>query len=171
MNFIVVSFIAFVAYLLLAVGTGDFLGLWSSQELIAGVVVALVTGYLANKVFFYKDASSMTKLANPLRWAIWMVYLLGPFAVGLVKANIDVAMRVITGDINPGIVKVDPDLKTDLGAAMLANSITLTPGTLTVDLDEEEKNLYIHWIDVKNSSPSPNEVYGSFGDWVRRIVE
>ena len=34
---------------------------------------------------------------------------------------------------------------------MLANSITLTPGTLTVDINEDKKELYIHWIKVKST--------------------
>jgi multicomponent Na+:H+ antiporter subunit E len=57
---------------------------------------------------------------------------------------------------------------------MLANSITLTPGTLTVDVndDVEEGNLfYIHWIFVTDENPAEEEVYGSFGKWARRVAE
>ena len=48
--------------------------------------------------------------------------------------------------INPGIVSVRTKLKSPIGRMALANSITLTPGTLTVDIKEDK--LYIHWIDV-----------------------
>lgn len=67
------------------------------------------------------------------------------------KANIDVARRVLNPNlpINPGIVKVKTSLKSDTGLTFLANSITLTPGTLCVDIDSEKGILYIHWIDVK----------------------
>ncbi|MFH1407197.1 MAG: Na+/H+ antiporter subunit E, partial [Candidatus Omnitrophota bacterium] len=67
------------------------------------------------------------------------------------KANIDVALRVLHPKlpINPGIVKVKTTLKSDTGLTFLANSITLTPGTLCVDIDSREGILYIHWIDVK----------------------
>ncbi|MBU3958792.1 MAG: Na+/H+ antiporter subunit E, partial [Candidatus Omnitrophica bacterium] len=41
-------------------------------------------------------------------------------------------------------------LKSDTGLTFLANSITLTPGTMTVDIDPEHGFLYIHWIDVKD---------------------
>ena len=51
--------------------------------------------------------------------------------------------------INPGIVKVKTTLKTDTALTFLANSITLTPGTLSVDIDKDNGILYIHWIDVK----------------------
>jgi multicomponent Na+:H+ antiporter subunit E len=83
---------------------------------------------------------------------------------------------VITGKINPGIVKISPNLKTDFGITMLANSITLTPGTLSVDIDEDSNDLYIHWINVKNEALKKTPVdckhiCGSFHKWVRRIAE
>jgi multicomponent Na+:H+ antiporter subunit E len=52
--------------------------------------------------------------------------------------------------INPGIVKIKTRLKTDAGITALANSITLTPGTLTVDLTDDGF-LYVHWINVKST--------------------
>ena len=52
--------------------------------------------------------------------------------------------------IKPGIVKVETSLKSDTGLTFLANSITLTPGTLTVDIDREGGFLYIHWINVRH---------------------
>ena len=94
----------------------------------------------------------------------------------MAKANIDVAYRVITGRIKPGIVKISPKLKTDAGLTMLANSITLTPGTLSVDVDEETNDLYVHWINVKKEAlekmPRDYEyVCGKFPDWARRVME
>jgi len=52
--------------------------------------------------------------------------------------------------INPGIVKVKTILKSDTGLTFLANSITLTPGTLSVDIDQGKGFIYVHWIDVKD---------------------
>jgi len=67
------------------------------------------------------------------------------------KANLDVAYRVLHPrlPINPGIVKVRSKLTTDTALTFLANSITLTPGTMSVDIDKDNGILYIHWIDVK----------------------
>ncbi len=171
MNFLVTSLLAFIAYLSLTVGSGSILGLWGIHEIGVGVFIAVVSGWITRKVFFYYSGAEIRKAVNPVRLISWLVYIFGPFALGLVKANFDVASRVITGKINPGIVKVKTGLKSDFAVTMLANSITLTPGTLTVDLDDNSNDLYIHWIDVKNSDPEPSEVYGSFGDWVRRIAE
>lgn len=54
---------------------------------------------------------------------------------------------------------------------MLANSITLTPGTLTVDVDEDNGTYYIHWINITNIEPSGRDVYGPFEDWAKKVVE
>ena len=51
--------------------------------------------------------------------------------------------------INPGIVKVRTRLKSRMGRLLLANSISLTPGTLTVELDGEW--LYIHWVTMEST--------------------
>ena len=68
------------------------------------------------------------------------------------KANLDVVYRALhpAMPIKPGIVKIKTSLKTDSGITALANSITLTPGTLTVDLTDDGF-LYVHWINVKST--------------------
>ena len=72
----------------------------------------------------------------------------GPFFIELAKANLDVAYRVITGRIRPGIIRLRSGMKSDFALFLLANSITLTPGTLTVDLDEKSNDLFIHVINI-----------------------
>lgn len=82
---------------------------------------------------------------------IYAIGYLFTFTVALIKSNLDVAFRVVKPSlpINPGIVKVKTKLKTPIGKMMLANSITLTPGTITVDIKDD--TLYIHWIDVSST--------------------
>ncbi len=139
--------------------------LWSIEELIFGISIALIVGAVASNILCRSDNYRML---NPVRWIIMLVYMI-PLFIEMVKANLDVAYRVITGKIEPGIVKIDPDLKTDLGVTFLANSITLTPGTLTVDVDEEKSELYIHWIKVGDD---PTEsISGRFVPWIRRFAE
>ena len=68
------------------------------------------------------------------------------FAKELVKSNLNLARIVLSPGLplKPGIVKVRTRLQSPVGRLLLANSITLTPGTLTVDMDGEW--LYIHWV-------------------------
>lgn len=171
MTFLITAFFALAGYLFLMLGSGPVLGLWSTAELVAGFCTAVLVGWAASRVFFYVDAQTMAKVVSPARWLTWIAYLCGPFLVALVVANLDVAGRVITGKINPGIVRIKTGMKTNAGVMMLGNSITLTPGTLTVDIDDGSNDMYIHWIDVKTTTPTDRDICGSFADWVRRIVE
>jgi len=171
--FILTTIMCFITYLVLTTGSGtDVLGMWSSEEVLIGVILSLVAGVTARSVFVKKSY----RMLNPVRWILFIVYVFGPFFYALAKANFDVAYRVITGKINPGIVRVSPDLKTDLGITMLANSITLTPGTLSVDIDEKSNDLYVHWINVKKEALKDKpvdckHVCAGFPTWVRRIAE
>lgn len=170
-TFLATAICVFLAYLLLTIASGN-LFLWSKEELIIGAVLALIVGAVTRNFFFKGNL----RLLNPKRWFLFLIYVVGPFFWGMAKANIDVAYRVITGKINPGIVKISPKLKTDLGITMLANSITLTPGTLSVDIDEKTNDLYIHWIGVKEEAlkKMPRDckyICGKFPDWARRVAE
>jgi multicomponent Na+:H+ antiporter subunit E len=168
LNFIVTFLLSLVAYLVLTASSGEIAGLWSIFEVIAGIILSVIVAFTARKVLFQKGSYRML---NPVRWVIFLVYIIGPFFWAMAKANIDVAYRVITGRINPGIVKISPGLKTDLGITLLADSITLTPGTLSVDIDEKNNDLYIHWINVTTLTPTTSDICGNFPQWVRRIAE
>jgi multicomponent Na+:H+ antiporter subunit E len=171
--FIATSVVAFILYLLLTLYSGP-IGAWSASELITGAALSLIAGWLAHTVAFQKEhagTKSTFRMLNPVRLVLFLIYLIGPFFVAMARANIDVAYRVITGRIKPGIVKLSPGLKTDLGITLLANSITLTPGTLSVDVDEEAGDLYVHWINVTEPDPTVKAVCGSFPTWARRIAE
>jgi multicomponent Na+:H+ antiporter subunit E len=155
--------VSFCTYLLLS---------WSGRLSVQEVTIAF---FLAAVISFVTSSSSRSGFwsvrgLNPRRWWNFVRYVFGPFAVGLAQANLDVAKRLITGDINPGIVKFDPRLKTDMGRMMLANSITLTPGTLTVDIDNDGV-FYIHVLSLRSATPSEEDICGSFGQWARRVLE
>ena len=66
----------------------------------------------------------------------------------LVTANVDVAYRVLSPGmpIDPDVVAVPLRVESDTAITTIANSITLTPGTLTMDYDESENTLYVHAI-------------------------
>jgi len=117
------------------------------QHFVVGILVALFVAYMTGEFFINRPHV----LKHPLRYWYFVVYYLPVFSWECFKANIDVAYRVAHPrlPINPGIVRVKTNLKTDTALTFLANSITLTPGTLTVDIDRDDGVLYVHWIDVK----------------------
>ena len=118
-----------------------------SQHIIIGIFVSAFVGIMTGNLFIRKA----DKLKHPLRYWYFIAYYIPIFLWECAKANIDVAYRVLHPSllINPGIVKVKTTLKTDTALTFLANSITLTPGTMTVDIDKSKGLLYIHWINVR----------------------
>ncbi|MGD2250523.1 MAG: Na+/H+ antiporter subunit E [Candidatus Methanofastidiosia archaeon] len=95
------------------------------------------------------------------------------FIFRLIEANVNVARHVIKMDITPGIIKIHTDLRSHTAITALANIITLTPGTLTMDVKEtlEGNTLYVHWIDVETlSSEEAGEIIkGGVDEWLQRI--
>ena len=165
-GFILIVLASFIFYLLLTAGSGNVL-LWSSSEIIVGFIFSLAVGVLSRKLVSWRFSD---KAINPLRWLAFGFYLVGPFFYHMAKANLDVAYRVITGKINPGVVKIKPPLRSGLATTTLANSITLTPGTLTVDVTDKNE-LLVHWINVIDKKPKPEQVYGSMGKWIKLVME
>jgi multicomponent Na+:H+ antiporter subunit E len=131
---------------------------------VASIISALFFGR-----FFIRN---VYKLFQPQRYFWFIVYLL-VFIWECIKANLDVAYRVLhpSMPIRPGIVKVKTTLKSDLAKMLLANSITMTPGTISVDIIDD--SLYIHWIYIRSEDP---EIYtgmitGAFEKYIKKIIE
>ena len=114
-------------------------------HLAVGIAAALVVAILTGDLF-----TTRPYVFKHVQRYLWFLYYIPLFAWECFKANIDVAYRVIhpSCPIHPGIVSVKTSLKSDTALTFLANSITLTPGTLTVDIDKERGILYVHWINV-----------------------
>lgn len=126
-------------------------GLWllltgslDPQELIVGALAALLVAGLAAGSMRSLTACDQPAARRVAYAAAYVPYLLWQ----ILLSNLDVARRVTNPalPISPGIVRVRTRLKSPLGRLFLTSSITLTPGTLTVETDGPD--LYIHWIDV-----------------------
>lgn len=117
------------------------------QHLIVGIFIAWFVVFMIGGLFITQPHI----LKHPLRYWYFLIYYLPIFLWECFKANVDIAYRVLHPKlpINPGIVKVKTSLKTDTALTFLANSITLTPGTMSIDVDKDNGILYVHWIDVK----------------------
>jgi len=138
------------------------------QNIIVGAIISgLVSLWFGD--IFVKEGS----IASLPRKFLWLLYYIPLLIFEMVKANFDVAYRVIHPKmpINPGIVKVKTDLKSDIALTALANSITLTPGTMTIDI--EDGYLYVHWINVRTTEIEEASRYipGRFERFLKRIFE
>jgi multicomponent Na+:H+ antiporter subunit E len=129
---------------------------FSFQELTTGFIVSFIIAMLYVKNYPSSDSFRFRPIA-------YIIYLI-TFLKALVLANWDVAKRVIDPKlpINPGIVAIKTNLQEDYKKLMLANSITLTPGTITMRVTDD--TLFIHWIDVVTSEieKAGEEIAGDF---------
>ena len=118
------------------------------QEIIAGIVVALLVSITAGH--FLVTTHKQKHIVH--RWLYAVLYLF-KFLWEMIKANLHVAYIVVHPKVpvKPGIVKIKTKLTKDAAITVLTNSITLTPGTLTIDVNENAKEIYVHWIDVKET--------------------
>lgn len=168
MRKITLTVFSFVIWFLLVWPFDPVTGNLDLESTIAGVVVAIFVGLL----FGDKIPRALT-IGMVFKRAFWILLYIPMFLWYVVVANLDVVYRVVHPDmpIHPGIVKVKTTLKNPAGRTMLANSITLTPGTLSVDIVDDY--LYIHWINVKaqDVEGATREIVSKFEGMLRRIFE
>ncbi len=136
--------LAFVIWILLTWPFVD--GKIDIQVVIAGLIASVIVAVLFHEIL----PKEHHVFISPVR-IFWLLVYIPVFFYYVMIANLDVVYRVLHPKmpIKPGIVKIKTTLKTESGITALANSITLTPGTLTVDLTDDGF-LYIHWINVKS---------------------
>ncbi len=138
------------------------------QDLLVGFAVALLAEIMLGDIF----PTGVVKIFYPRRF-FWLVVYAVDFFWYVILANFDVAYRVLNIylPIRPGIVKVRTRLKTDMARTFLANSITLTPGTLTVDFVDD--HIYVHWINITSEDPEEETelIVRKFEKLLERIFE
>lgn len=118
-------------------------GSLKAEVIVSGMLLALVVTILTRRIdMFDAVIVSFGALLSLLSYLLY-------FFTALLRANLDMARRVLSPSlpINPEIIEIHTSLKSDLGRLLLANSITLTPGTLTVDVIDDR--FIIHWIDCR----------------------
>ena len=136
------------------------------QEVLTGAVISLLIAAIGHSYF-----SSHGLRRFRVKGLLYFLMYIPVFLWEVFKANLDVAYRVIHPrmPIKPGIVLIKTGLESDAAKLTLANSITLTPGTLTMDVAED--TLLIHWINVKSEDPgkATKLIAGRFEPYLRGI--
>lgn len=123
-----------------------------------------VLGFLILSISSSNDKSKYFKI---LPKVIAFIFF---FLYELFKANIQVAYDVVTPKfyMKPGIVRVPLDAKTDMEITLLANLISLTPGTLSLDVSNDKKVLYVHAMYVSNKEKF---IQGIKNGFEKRLLE
>ncbi len=135
MSFLITAIAMFAFWILLS---GEF----TFILITSGVIASLIVAYLSHDIFIGKadlktETGRVFRFFRYLPWLLWEIVL----------ANVEIAYLVLSPKplVDPQIVRFKPDLKTDLGIVTLAHSITLTPGTVTVEANEEEFVIHAIW--------------------------
>lgn len=146
-----------------------FTGSLAIPELVVGLLVAAAVSIVLARYSNFRIGPDF-----PVRFFRFLLFI--PFfIVEMVKANIDVARRVIDPalPIRPALVKVPTKLKGEISKLCLANSITLTPGTLAVDIVND--SILVHFIDKESEGVTEKRagsgVIGEFEEKIRGVFE
>ena len=123
---IFLTFIVLFAFWVLLSAHFDALHLGS------GIISSAIVAYMSHDLMFTGGNNRLTKAIRFVAYIPWLLYQ-------IVIANIDVAKRILTPDmpIDPQVVTFKSHLKSDISRTVLANSITLTPGTVTIDIKDD----------------------------------
>ena len=151
----------FLANVLLALAWVAVTGILSALNLVFGFVLgALALSLIREQVGSVGYLSRLRRI----------VALFTLFLYELVVSSVRVARLVLSPnmDVAPGIFAYPLKLRRDQEIALLANMITLTPGTLSVDVSEDRQTLYVHAMDARD----PDAERASIADgFERRIME
>lgn len=151
-----------------------FAGRVSADVLIVGVVASLLTTTLFGEMLFRHSNRKFTFLE--LVYKIFLIICFIPvFFYEAIKSAVEVSAYIFKKDVSfsPGIIKVSTSLTNVTAITILANLITLTPGTLTLDFDKAERAYYIHWINVKTreEAEARRELIEKFENWLGVIFK
>jgi multicomponent Na+:H+ antiporter subunit E len=126
-------------------------GSFNPVDLLWGVAVCLVVARFSYRL----AAFGLPRwIGNPRRWLPFL-RLLFEFNRQLIVQNLTLSARVLRRNlgIRPGIVAVPTRLRDDVGLTVLGSLMSLTPDTVTLEIDGLRGLIYVHWIDVQTSDP------------------
>ncbi|ADV65313.1 Na+/H+ antiporter subunit E [Desulfurococcus mucosus] len=157
-----------VAILLSAVTYLVYTGVFDILE----AMIAVTAGTLVAYVFKLELVSDAGKL-TPRRMLLGLYYLFKYFTVIEAKAHWGVVKVILSPSPlpTPAIVRVPFRVSSDYGVTFVANSITNTPGTIVVDLDQERKVYYVHWLTPTDVSDEGayREVSAEFEKYLKEV--
>jgi len=135
-------------------------------SLLLGFIFSFIIALFTYDIFIEKEEVARQALIP--RISPLLIY---PFVLifKIYLSSFKMIPAILTRKINPRIVHFRTRLKSDLARVILANSITLTPGTLTLDLYGD--HLIVHWLNAKtiHSHYAAKLIKGHFELWLKRI--
>jgi len=131
--------------------------------------LSITSGFIVSAIllFFFRRRDGLFYLQQVFNCLI----LFFVFIYNLIKANIQVLIQVLSPKVKvrPGIIAIPMELESDMAIATLANMITLTPGTLSIEISRDNKILYVHCLDCTNPEAIKKDIYKSFHDRIKKV--
>jgi multicomponent Na+:H+ antiporter subunit E len=166
---------ALVQNILLAIAWAALTGDFSIANLILGMVLGAVLLWVGRQVTgrtrYFDPNERLPPVGIIIKKTGKVLGFIGFFLWEVVIANIDVMLSVLSPRLSflrPAIIGVPLDVTKDSQITLLANMITLTPGTLSLDLSDDKKILYVHCVYVDDPEEKKQELKELFE---RRIQE
>ncbi len=102
-------------------------------------------------------------MMKPMKLLLKIVYsieFLFFYILKVLQANVELAWHIMRPKLHmaPGIIRVPVGLKHDQALLLLMNMISMTPGTLTIDLEEDKKHIYVHSLFLSDHAKSMQQV-------------
>lgn len=147
-----------------------FSGRITIYSLVSGTIVSLITSIVIADIII-KNAQ---KIFNIKRLIYLIKYLLHYFLIIETKSHLKlIYLIVFPSKINPSIIRIPFNVKTEYSMVAIANSITNTPGTVVIDVDDNAKTFFVHWISTKVSEPEKarNEISAIFENYFQKVFD
>jgi len=121
---------------------------WSiaPRSLILGGIQSTVVALLTYRIFIEDDEAARRSIVPGVHFIV--VYLI-VLVFMMYVASFRVLWQIVRGRINPGVVHFRTRLRSDIARVALSNSITLTPGTISLLIDDD--HLIVHWLDARTT--------------------
>jgi len=135
--------------------------------LFLGVIISVTVALLFEKMLVKRTLSIRDVLK-----VLYLVEYLLHFIYAEIRAHIELSKIVLLGKrVKPAIVSIPYTVDSDYGIAMVALSVTNTPGTIVVHVDKESKTMFVHWINADTFDPhkAREEISEKFDEIARRI--
>ena len=155
---------AFLLNIILALAWAALFGDFSTIDLLVGFVLGFIALWMIQgalwETSYFGKAPRVVTLVLTFFWA-------------LIVANVRVAYSVLApqSQMRPGIAAIPLDIESDIEITLLANMITLTPGTLSIDVSDDRRTLYVHGMHIQDLEEFRREIKDGFERRVREAFE
>lgn len=153
-RFILLTLLLFGAWLLLS-------GIYIPRLVITGAVAALITAYIMDR------AGLLDEESLPLEFVSRGYFYWPWLGFQIVKSALNVTRIILSPSlpITPSMITFNPSQETDVGLVTHANSITLTPGTITIGISSHNKTIQVHSIELDDAEGCVNSAMDRKVSW------